>query len=193
MRPKLVVRPFVALVAPLALITAGALGACGGDDLPAASLENFEDTVTISALVGTPLIEPSAFSVADRQAIRTDQSSSFDFAYNVDAGGKSVFLPREVLGLGSTTSANPGFLRTNLAFDAIVRAEQNGYIADDTVAVAEQERYYVRSRITCALGVPLYGKIEILDVDTALRQITFRYLINGNCGYRNLEPGIPEE
>lgn len=180
-------------IAPLLLLGWGLAVGCDNNDLPAASLENFEDTATVSALVGTPLNEPSAFSVADRQTIRTDQSSNFDFAYNVDGTGRSVFLTREVLGLGSSTSANPGFLKTSVPFDGITMAQQNGYVTDDTVSVVEGERYYVRARITCGIGVPLYGKIEILDVDTALRQITFRYLINGNCGYRNLEPGIPEE
>lgn len=179
--------------APLLVLGWGLVAGCDNNDLPAASLENFEDTATVSALVGTPLLEPSAFSVADRQTIRTDQSSSFDFAYNVDAIGRSVFLSRAVLGLGSSTGADPGFLKTSTPFDGITKAQQNGYITDDTVSVAEGERYYVRSRITCGIGVPLYGKIEILDVDTALRQVTFRYLINGNCGYRSLEPGIPQE
>ncbi len=167
--------------------------ACSNDDLPPAAFDNFEDTTVVSALVGTPLQDPSAFSVADRQAIRTDQSSAFDFAYNVDNSGKSVFLPRAVLGLPSSTGADPGFIRTTVAWDDITSAEQNGYTDADTVSIVEGERYYVRSRITCSIGVPLYGKIEILDIDTAARTIQFRHLINSNCGYRNLQPGVPEE
>ena len=55
--------------APLLVLGWGLVAGCDNNDLPAASLENFEDTATVSALVGTPLLEPSAFSVADRQKI----------------------------------------------------------------------------------------------------------------------------
>jgi hypothetical protein len=55
------------------------------------------------------------------------------------------------------------------------------------------ERYYVRSRVVCtSLSVPQYGKLEVLGIDPAVRSITFRILNNNNCGYRSLQPGIPD-
>jgi hypothetical protein len=45
---------------------------------------------------------------------------------------------------------------------------------------------------SCAsLGVPLYGKLELLDIDTLAQTLTFRIVTNQNCGYRGLRLGIP--
>src|SRR5690349_12778620 len=85
-----------------ALVLASA--ACGDSNgLSDAFFANVVDTVTIGALNGTPISVPSAFSVVERRPIRLDQSSAFDFAFNVDAGGQPVFLPLSVLGLGTQT------------------------------------------------------------------------------------------
>jgi hypothetical protein len=56
------------------------------------------------------------------------------------------------------------------------------------------QRWIVRSRVVCtSIGVPLYGKIEILAFDDTDRRITFRALANTNCGFRSLRPGLPED
>jgi hypothetical protein len=46
------------------------------------------------------------------------------------------------------------------------------------------------SAITGAL--PRYGKFEVLSIDAAERVVTLQTLINVNCGYRQLEPGLPD-
>ena len=40
------------------------------------------------------------------------------------------------------------------------------------------------------LGVPLYGKIEILGFQDST--VTFKVLANKNCGYKDLLPGLPK-
>lgn len=161
--------------------------------LALASISNVEDTITISALTGTPLQAPSAYSIGANQAVRTDQTSSFDFLYDVQEPSKqSVFVPLAMLGLVPSGSLKPGILPAALPFDAIASAALNGYITDDTVHVSVGDRFVVRSRAICStLGVPIYGKIVIDAIDSAARTITFRTLINNNCGYRGLLPGIP--
>jgi hypothetical protein len=42
------------------------------------------------------------------------------------------------------------------------------------------------------VGVPKYAKIEILEFNDALGIMTFRVLVNDNCGFRSLEPGLPD-
>ncbi len=182
-------RSGVALVA-LAIATA----ACSdSNSLGPATDPNIIDTVTIYALQGTPITSPSGFSVADRIAVRTDQSSAFDFAFNIDNSGQPVFLPLFVLGLSGTT-ANPGLKATTKTFDEITLADRDNYVTQDTVAFSEGDRFMARSRVVCtSLSVPRYGKIEVLSVDPIARSVTFRYLIDVNCGYVGLEPGIPEE
>ena len=74
-------------------------------------------------------------------------------------------------------------------------AETNNYKTLDTVAVAVGDVLYLRSRIptNCFLGVPAYGKVEILQFDADNRTLKFRVLANLNCGYKSLQPGIPKQ
>jgi len=48
---------------------------------------------------------------------------------------------------------------------------------------------------TCATGitVSLYAKLEVLAVDSTARRVDFKILVDENCGYRGLEPGIPQQ
>lgn len=177
------------LLLPLAL----AVGCSDDNGLPNATLENEVDTVTIGALVGTSISTPSGFFFDQTGvgALRTDQSVGFEFAYNVEPGGRRVFLPRAALGLSSTT-ADPGLQLRPETFDEITKARSNGYVTDSAVAVEVGQRFMVRSRVTCtSLGVPLYAKLEILQF--ADSTVTFQVLADRNCGYKGLKPGIPDE
>jgi hypothetical protein len=40
--------------------------------------------------------------------------------------------------------------------------------------------------------VPKYAKLEVLSFDEAARTVTFRILIDENCGFKGLEPGLPQ-
>jgi hypothetical protein len=168
---------------------------CDGTGLGNAGIENTVDTVLIGALVGTPISVPSAYGISPGAAgpVRTDQSPAFEFAYNILPDGRRVFLPRAALGL-SSGSAEPGLQPTDDDFNEIDEAPLNGYLTLDTLEVAVGERYIVRSRVACtSIGVPLYGKVEILELDDTDRQVTFRALANTNCGFRSLQPGLPED
>jgi len=54
------------------------------------------------------------------------------------------------------------------------------------------DRFVVRSRIVCNIGVPKYGKLEVTNFDPVGKTVTFRVLINENCGFKGLEPGLPD-
>jgi hypothetical protein len=116
----------------------------------------------------------------------------FDFAYNVETQGEHVFLPRAALGIDTATAAKPGFLVRSETFEAITTAPSNGYITDIPVPIAVGQRYVVRSRVTCQIGVPKYAKMEILAFNEETRIVSFRILTNDNCGFRSLEPGLPD-
>ena len=163
--------------------------------LPDAQLENVVDTVTISALTGTAIRLPSAFSVADRAVVRTDLSAQFDFAFDILPGSNTpAFLPRSALGFPLEGSLQPGLQEREEAFALILEAEPNGYITRDTIPIALGERYMARSRVVCTgLGIPRYGKLEVLAIDPTARTVTFQVLVGQNCGYNSLVPGIPEE
>ncbi len=164
--------------------------------IPKASLTNEVDTLTLWALDGGPLTKPSAYSLNARSGVRTwDVGTNFEFAFTFDAAGRAVLLPLDVLGLASSTSLKPGLKPTTLTFDGMKRGARNGYITADTIVIAEGERYFLRTGVnTCSsYGVPLYGKLEILDLDTLAGTLELRVLGNQNCAYRDLGLGIPKD
>jgi hypothetical protein len=176
----------------LPLLALSAAAACSNNDnLPDPTDENAVDTVTVGSLTDTPITTASGFSVS-LGAIRTDLSPDFDFAYDIQgdpATGTSVILPRAALGIVSGSSAEPGVMRRSEAFDDIEAAPSNGYVTEEAVPVALGERYIVRSREVCNIGVPLYAKVEIIGLEN--NSLILKVLANTNCGYRGLEPGFP--
>ena len=177
----------------LPLLALSAAAACSdSDNLPDPTQKNFVDTVTVGSLTDTPITTASGFSVT-AGAIRTDLDPGFDFAYDIQgdpATGTSVFLPRAALGIESGGSAEPGLMRRDDAFDDIEAAPSNGYVTDEAVPVALGERYIVRSRVACSIGVPVYAKVEIIGFEE--NSVILKVLANENCGYRGLEPGLPD-
>ena len=178
------IREFSVLVA-----LAVAAGCSDSNGLSDPTITNVVDTVTIGALEGTPIQTPSAYSV-QVGGVRTDQTTNFEFAYNVDATGRRIFLPRKVLGLSSSSGVEPGLQATSAAFGVIKVAPSNGYTTDSAVTVDVGQRWLVRSRVFCTMGVPQYAKLEILSFEDST--VTFQVLADNNCGYKGLEPGLPD-
>ena len=178
---------------PALVVAALALAACGDlNDLSDAQIANVVDTTTIAALTGTPIAQASAFSVSSGQAIRTDLSIEFDFAFDQYDSGP-VFLPRAALQINEGSGLQPGLAPSEEQFAELDEAPVEGFLTRDTIAVAVGQVFAARSRVVCGgLGVPLYGKLRILSLDAVARTVTFEFLVNENCGYVGLEPGIPE-
>ncbi|HET7427467.1 MAG TPA: hypothetical protein VFJ50_10520 [Gemmatimonadales bacterium] len=155
---------------------------------------NVVDTFTIGSLEGTSIATASGFRITTG-AVRTDVTTEFEFAYNIrrldDGTYQRVLLPRAALGLTSASQADPGLQQRPEPFDEITRARSNGYVTDSAVPIAQGDRLLVRSRpAACDIGVPLYGKIEILSFADSM--VTFRILSNQNCGFKDLVPGLPD-
>jgi hypothetical protein len=179
---------------PLAvLLVSLAAAACSdSNNLPDATIENVERTDTLWSLVGTPVSTPSGFSVEGGRRVRTDLTVDFDFAYSLQMDGAHVLLPRAALGIDTANAVSPGFIARTESFEAITTPPSGGYVTDAAVPVSPGERYVVRSRVTCNVGVPKYAKIEVLEFNDELGIMTFRVLVNDNCGFRSLEPGLPD-
>jgi hypothetical protein len=179
---------FGLVVAALGSVT---LAACNVDNLglPAATDANVVDTVSLWALGGTALSLPSAYQISTKSTVRTDRSSSFDFAFNVDTLGRPVFLPTGALGLG----VGSGLQHTNLAFDAITAPPGDTYTSDSAFVFDTGTVTVVRSRPGCSLGSTIfyYAKLKVLAYDAVARRVDFEILVNANCGYRSLKPGLP--
>lgn len=167
--------------------------ACGEPfGLPAARIENVIDTVSLFALDGTPVATPSAYQIETGTPIRTDRSGNFDFAFNLTATGTPVLLPTGALGLSG--AGGSGLQPSATAFDSITIAPGGGWVVDSAVTADSGAVVLARSRLTvCTFGASVfyYAKLHVLRVDTAARRIDFEILVDPNCGYRGLEPGVP--
>jgi hypothetical protein len=155
---------------------------------------NRVDTVTVYAVTGTPIHQPSGYVVSIRSAVRLDFFPSFDFAYHIDDAGKRSFLPYDLITGSERTSGNPGLQPTETPFETIDVAQQLGYVVRDTVEAVAGQVYYVRSELpvgSCAFGTPFYAKMQVLAVDDSARAVRFQILNNINCGYRGLTVGLP--
>jgi hypothetical protein len=182
--------------APILAVTGLTLlaAACGDTSgLPEARLANVVDTVSLYALDGTPISTPSAYTLSGRLAVRTDQSASFDFAFNLDSLERAVLLPTGTVGLGKAS----GLQQVSVPFDGVKLAPTGGFVLDQPFRVDSGTVALVRSRpiTNCLLGatVSLFAKLEVLAIDTTARRIDFQILVDENCGYRGLEPGIPKQ
>jgi len=164
--------------------------------LPAAGIDNVVDSTSLFALFGTPIATPSAYDVTGRLSghplVRTDQTAAFDFAFNFDSLRRPVLLPTGAVGLGQSS----GLQQASVSFDAIKVAPTSGYVFDKGLVVDSGAVVIVRSRPTgCLFGVTVftYAKLVVVAIDTTARRIDFRILVDQNCGYRGLEPGIPTQ
>lgn len=175
-----------------ALVIAVAAAACSGNQLPPAQVDNVVDTVTLSALHGGALPVPSGYSVPDGRAIRTDEAAGFDFVYDILPPSRHVLMPLEAIGLGSTSTRNPGLQKRSESFADILTAPTSGYLTTDSLEIQVGDVIVVRSRVSCYLGVPQYGKLQVLGFDDGARTVTLQVLANTNCGYRDLAPGVPK-
>jgi hypothetical protein len=180
----------------VALVLAAACGDTLG--LPQASIPNRRDTlVSLYALSGTPVTQPSAYVIGFRSVIRADQAvDGFDFAFDIDSAGRAVLLPTGALRLGRQS----GIQTTTQAFDSILVAPNRGYQLDSAVAVDSNSVAILHSRpLGCSFGggftTVFYAKLHVLAIDTTSgpngRRIDFEILTDVNCGYRGLEPGLP--
>jgi hypothetical protein len=182
-----------------ALTTGSALvgiAGCGTDlSIGPAAFENRTDTLQIWAATGTPVARPSAFLIATRSVARLDQLSSFDFIFDITPQGEHVLIPLAAVTNTGTAIGNPGLLPTEMAFGSITEAEQTGYFTNDTLSIRVGDTFFARSKISsaCFLGIPYYAKLQIIAMNDEDRSIWFQVLANINCGFRSLEPGLPEK
>ena len=192
MRPRSRTFPITLVAAALVVALAGACGDPFG--LPRAVIPNRVDTLSLYALSGTPVASPSGYRMDFRQAVRIDQAPTFDFAFDIDTAGRAVLLPTGALHLGRLS----GGQTSRTAFDSIRIAPDRNYQLDSALVVDVDTVAILHSRpTTCTygLGAVYYAKLRVLALDTTSapngRRIDFEILVDTNCGYRGLEPGLP--
>lgn len=143
-------------------------------------------TVSVSDFRAGPLREPSAFSVEEGRAVRVDQSSNWDFVYFQAEGGAPQLRPR---GMILQEPSDAGLQRVESSFEGLTEAPEEGYVTDAPVAADSGAVIAFRSRQDPDFGglrCRRFGKLEVTSVDPEVRTITFRHIINPNCGNRDV-------
>jgi hypothetical protein len=177
------------------LLLLAAVVACGDDSqLPPPQFPNVVDTAVLYALTGTPIATASGFDGVQGVPVRTDLNRPFDFAVDLDGAGVFRLMPSGTLGY----APEPGLLVTTDSFDGVTTAPLDGYVTDSVRVVDVGTVFVLRSRASselCGLGgvLPRYSKFRVLAIDLAERAITLEFLVNRNCGYRGLDPGLPAD
>src|SRR3989441_8020071 len=171
--------------------------------LPAARDTNTVDTVSLfalsDALTDTALQNPSAYLVQGELRVRTDLSTVFDFAFDVDAAGRPVLLPTGAMHLGTVS----GLQHSKTPFDSIKIAPTGGYKFDSALVVRADSVVLERARpLTCVTGitVSLYAKLQVLAGHTSGaaragggRGLDPNILCEPKSGCPGLEPGLPKQ
>lgn len=156
------------------------------------SLPSEPGQATLVSLEDGSLRQESAFDIAGSGPVRTDQTSEWDFAVDRDGAGDLLFAPRNVI-LEASSAA--GLQRIESSFEDLTVAPEEGYTSDETVPVEEGAVYAARSRRDPNVRVSCFRfmKLEVVSVDRAGGLVTFRHLINPNCGRRTLVAGASGE
>lgn len=180
----------------LGCVGAGA-AACGNPFQLQPAGQNFVDTlVSIYALSGTPVSQPSAYSIFSRSPVRTDLGQPFDFAFDIDSSGEARLFVPGALKLSKVS----GLQISALQYDSIKIAPTAGFKTDSAVVVHENSvllAFTATTPCVSTLGIssPWYAKLHVLAIDTTSapngRRIDFEILSDLNCGYRGLEEGVP--
>jgi len=184
-------RPLVATgsAALCALAFAAAFAACDNPfALPPATAIPFDTTYTLWSLTGSPVSDPSAYDMVLQLIARTDRTTSFDFALDMpDSLGDTIplLLPPGAFGL----PRDGGLQISKTPFDSLNYAPDGGYdqgagqkLAVGTVVLASSRTQ------SCNYSIvhPLYAKLLVTAINTAARSVTFRMVLDPNCGYRSL-------
>lgn len=172
----------------LVALAGGALAAC--EDPLAPTLRPVPDEPSETTLYDfrtSELRQVSAFDVVSASAVRTDQTSGWDFLLALEDGAFR-FEPRGVV-LEESSSA--GLQRMSTTFEGLSMAPEDGYVTDGPVPLEEGAVYAARSR---QQGACLsFLKLEVLAVDAGAGSVSVRYLGNPNCGRRTLVAGATGE
>jgi hypothetical protein len=183
-------------------LLAALLVACGEENvLPPAQIPVAEQEIRLYALSGTPVNTRSGYSMLALVEVRLDRTNDFDFAFEI--------APDSLLGVGTTGDTvaallprsffgylpDGGLQVTTVPFDSIELAPVEGYERERPTVVEEGTVLLAASRLqTCNFNIyrPKYAKLLVQQLDLVNRVAVIRVIIDPNCGYRSLLPGIPQ-
>jgi hypothetical protein len=173
--------------------------ACNNDDsiTGIATSQNFSRTLSVFGLTGTPAGVPAGYYFVTEALVRpqvlTTGGVNFELAFDVSSNGTVSLLPaRVVVPEAPLPAPSVGIQKSTTPFAAITRAPDRGYVRDSVFTVQAGETVLLQLVGSgCTFGEPFYAKVSIDSVIVAERRIVFTTMVNRNCGFRGLTPGLP--
>jgi hypothetical protein len=182
------------LALPALLVGAGLLCACSNPLTAAATDTNATQPFTVHALTGSGLDFADAIYFPLRTVARVDGSFSFDVAFDINAQGDVVLLPVGVVGQNPAGNRRVGIITPTGTFEAATEAPLSGYTIDSVTVVKLGQTAVVQAQeAVCSLSPTpyYYAKLVVDSLDRPARTLFGRVLIDSNCGFRSLVPGLP--
>jgi hypothetical protein len=172
--------------------------ACGGPTVPKASFPSMLSTYALYAFTGAPSHAPTAISFTNG-SVRADASFGFDVTLDLDASGNVVVYPvRAVAGDLAGNLKRVGLQPVAGAFESVREVPSTGYdtLGFRTLAPGAVLAVELQEVAQCQFspgGFYLYGKMVVDSVKPTPRRIFGRFVLDPNCGYRQVMPDtIPE-
>ena len=190
------VRKITLLAAVGAVATTAALSSCGDPTALEARFENRVTTAIVFALNGSPTPLPSGILLRSRQPVRVDAQFAFDIAFDINAANEVVVYTQRKVANQLVAGHPVGLQLTDDSFDEITSAPVAGYKYDSLVVLPGNKVLLVDNiDATCGqleiLGPNIRAKVRVDSVALTERAIFVTYLVNQNCGFRGLSPGLP--
>jgi hypothetical protein len=181
------------------LVSLAALAAvgCGNPTKQPAAIAVAYDTLTAYALNQATPYEPTAFYMATNELVVPAGTGGFDIAFNLDNIGNVIVYPAKLILTASGAPNTVGLQLMFVSFNSITIAQHSGYEFNDSLVVAPHETFEVVSQnLTACTAVSitsqelLYGKFIIDSINPDSGQIFFRAVVDPNCDYDTLVPGV---
>lgn len=185
---------FARLRVPALAVGLSLVAACDDPFKVRAQFENVSQPFAVHALSGSQLAFATAINLTVKSVTRVDGAFAFDVAFDLDARGDVVLLPVNVVGQNPAGSRRVGIHKPNVSYESVSEAPRGGYVVDSVTVVRRGEAAVIQAQVSaCALSLTpfLHAKIVVDSIDTGTRLMFGRILINQNCGFRSLAPGLP--
>lgn len=169
--------------------------ACGDLTAARASLSTFGSTLVLFSINGAPPSAPNAIDLATANAVSADPSLSFDFAFDVDTTkGTITVLPVRKLTTQLAGAHQVGLLKVSTPFDSLTKAPHSGYVNDSALVVVpgQTTAIAVNNPVYCygsLISGTYYGKMVVDSIDVH-RALHVRVVVDPNCGFYTLTPGV---
>jgi hypothetical protein len=159
-----------------------------------ASSPNIDATFEVWAITGSPSAYPSGVLLPQAAVVRLDAAGSFDLAFDIDQDGRVKVLPVSSVVSPVTGTRQIFFQRTSLAYNQIIDAPRDGWVADSVLLINPGQAFLVRATTQfCQFSTlqDIYARILVDSVIESERRIKMSARVNPNCGFRAFVSGIP--